>query len=220
MLFRSIDNPDNGVTPAFFGAITDVDGNQMYGWYMFERFGTDNYFSLAHCMFQNYINMLRKNIINIDSTIEGNFQATDVLTFTDSDPAQISVENTKYLIGSNTYIANFNEWQGTMLQIDNTYQEANVVTVYDNGIGIGIAQNMHNGAALTSGAACAFNTYTLTKYSVQFLPVVNDVIYNDINLSLPFSGGTLWYKFFIPYFNTTRSYRINASGKITEVATC
>ncbi len=206
--------------PSFLGAITDVDGNQIYGWYMQERLGTDNYFSLAHLMFQNYINMLRQNIINIDSSIYGLLTATDVITFTDSDPAQISVQGKKYLIGNCTFDTQQNELIGTVLQVDNTHQAVTVTTVYDNGIGIGVAQNMHNNAALTSGAACAFNTYTLTKYSEQFLPVVNDVIYNDIDLTLPFSGGTLWYKFFIPYFNTTRSYRINASGVITEVATC
>lgn len=206
--------------PSYYGAITDVNGNQMYGWYMQERFGTDNYFSLAHLMFQNYINMLRKNIINVEGTIEGTFYPTQPINFSDSDPSQISVSGTRYLIGNCTYISSRNECQGTFLQIDNTYQEANVQTVYDNGVGVGIAQNMHNGAALSSGAACAFSTYALTKYSVQFLPVLNDVIYNDIDLTQPFSGGTLWYKFFIPYFNTTRSYRINASGVITEVSTC
>lgn len=206
--------------PSFLGAITDVDGNQIYGWYMQERLGTDNYFSLAHLMFQNYINMLRQNLINIDSSIYGLLTATDVMTFTDTDPAQISVTGKKYIIGSTTFDSQQNELIGTVLQVDNTHQEVTVTTVYDNGIGIGIAQNVHNGAGLSSAAACLFNTYTLTKYTEQFLPVINDVVYNDIDLTLPFSGGTLWYKFFIPYFNTTRSYRINASGVITDVATC
>ena len=205
---------------SFLGAITDVDGNQIYGWYMQERLGTDNYFSLAHLMFQNYINMLRQNLINIDSSIYGLLNATDVMTFTDTDPAQISVTGKKYIIGSTTFDSQQNELIGTVLQVDNTHQEVTVTTVYDNGIGIGIAQNVHNGAGLSSAAACLFNTYTLTKYTEQFLPVVNDVVYNDIDLTLPFSGGTLWYKFFIPYFNTTRSYRINASGVITDVGFC
>ena len=206
--------------PSFLGAITDVDGNQIYGWYMQERLGTDNYFSLAHLMFQNYINMLRQNLINIDSSIYGLLTATDVMTFTDTDPAQISVTGKKYIIGSTTFDSQQNELIGTVLQVDNTHQEVTVTTVYDNGIAIGIAQNVHNGAGLSSAAACAFTDYTLTKYTEQFLPVVNDVVYNDIDLTLPFSGGTLWYKFFIPYFNTTRSYRINASGVITDVGFC
>lgn len=217
-------NIDRGTTAdiktTFYGAITDSSGNQLYGWYMFERVGVDNYFSLAELMFQNYINMLRQNIINIDAAIEGTFYASDVLTFTDTDPSQISVQGSKYLLGNSTFDTKRNECYGTYLQIDNTYQEANITTVFDNGVGVGIALSMHNNAALSSAAACLFSTYTLTKYSTQFLPVVNDIIYNDINLTLPFSGGTLWYKFFIPYFNTTRSYRINASGVITEVATC
>jgi hypothetical protein len=171
--------------PSFLGAITDVDGNQIYGWYMQERLGTDNYFSLAHLMFQNYINMLRQNLINIDSSIYGLLTATDVMTFTDTDPSQISVTGKKYIIGSTTFDSQQNELIGTVLQTDNTHQEVTVTTVYDNGIGIGIAQNMHNGAGLSSAAACLFNTYTLTKYTEQFLPVVNDVVYNDIDLTLP-----------------------------------
>lgn len=206
--------------PSYFGAITDVDGNQIYGWYMQERFGTDNYFSLAHLMFQNYINMLRQNLINIDSSIYGLLAATDVMTFTDSDPAQISVQGKKYLIGNCTFDTQQNELIGTVLQMDNTHQEVTVTTVYDNGIGIGIAQNMSNNGAISGSAACAFTTYPLIKYSEQFLPVVGDVIYNDVDLTQPFMGNTIWFKFFIPYFNTTRSFRINASGVITDVVFC
>lgn len=208
------------IKPGFLGAITDIDGNQIYGWYMQERFGTDNYFSLAHLMFQNYINMLRQNIINIDSSIYGTLKPTDVLTFTDTDPSQISVTGKKYIIGNCTFDSQQNELIGTVLQTDNTHQEVTVTTVYDNGIGIGIAQQMSNSGGISSGAACAFTTYPLTKYSEQFLPVLGDVIYNDIDLTQPFAGGTIWYKFSIPYFNTTRAYRINSSGVITDVSTC
>ncbi len=80
--------------------------------------------------------------------------------------------------------------------------------------------SMHNGGAISSIAACAFNTYTLTKYAANFLPQVNDVIYDDVDLTLPFAGNTIWFKFFIPYYNVTRVYRINASGVITNVSIC
>jgi hypothetical protein len=216
----NIDNPDSGVTPSHLGAITDVDGNQMTGWYMQERFGVDNYFSLAELMFANYINMLRQNIINIDGTIEGDIDPTDVLTFTDTDPSQISVSGNKYVLGLTTFLPVKQEVQGIFLQVDNANQETTTTVVYDNGIGKGIEQAVSNTAATTSSAACAFTTYPQTKYSVQFLPVVGDVIYNDINLTLPFAGSGLWWKFSIVYFNTTRSYRINASGEILEVSTC
>jgi hypothetical protein len=132
---------------------------------MQERLGTDNYFSLAHLMFQNYINMLRQNLINIDSSIYGLLTATDVMTFTDTDPAQISVTGKKYIIGSTTFDSQQNELIGTVLQTDNTHQEVTVTTVYDNGIGIGIAQNMSSNGAISGSAACAFTTYPLIKYS-------------------------------------------------------
>ena len=216
----NIDNISATTKPAYLGAITDIDGNQMTGWYMFERLGIDNYFSLAELMFQNYVNMLQQNVINIDASIYGTVNATDVLTFNDSDPSQISVQGFKYIIGNSSFNGQRNEAIGTYLQIDNTHKDVTTSVVYNNGVGVGIPQSMSNNGALSSSAACAFTTYTLTKYSVQFLPVLGDVIYNDINLTQPFAGNTLWYKFFIVYFNTTRSYRINASGVITEVATC
>lgn len=187
---------------------------------MYERFGTDNYFDLAALMFQNYINMLRQNIINVDGSIRGTFGARDVLTFADTDPSQISITGNKYMIGNGTFDSQMNEYNGTLLQLDNTHQEVNVTRVYDNGVVPGIDLSMHNGAGVNSAAACAFSTYALTKYADTFLPIVGDIIYNDANLTQPFSGGTLYYKFFIVYFNTTRVYRINASGVITEVFTC
>jgi hypothetical protein len=216
----NVDNTAANVKIGFLGAVTDTNGNQMYGWYMFERFGVDNYFSLAELMFQNYINMLQRNIINIDASVYGTFEATDVLTFTDTDPSQISVTGTKYLIGNGGFNSQRNEFRGTFLQIDNTHKAVTTTVVYDNGVGVGIEQSVHNGAGLSSAAACLFSDYTLTKYTVQFLPVVDDVVYNDINLTQPFAGSGLWWKMYIVYFNTTRSYRINASGVILEVSTC
>jgi hypothetical protein len=216
----NIDNDGTDIKIGFLGAVTDTDGNQMTGWYMFERFGVDNYFSLAELMFQNYINMLQRNIINIDASVYGTFEATDVLTFTDTDPSQISVQGTKYLIGNGGFNSQRNEFRGTFLQIDNTHKAVTTTVVYDNGVGVGIEQSLHNNAALSSAAACLFNTYTLTKYTSDFLPVLGDIVYNDINLTQPFAGSGLWWKMYIVYFNTTRSYRINASGEILEVATC
>ena len=216
----NVDNNGTDIKIGFLGAVTDINGNQMYGWYMFERFGVDNYFSLAELMLQNYINMLQHNIINIDASVYGTFEATDVLTFTDTDPAQISVQGTKYLIGNGGFNSQRNEFRGTFLQIDNTHKAVTTTVVYDNGVGVGIEQSVHNGAGLSSAAACLFSDYTLTKYTVQFLPVLGDFVYNDINLTQPFAGNGLWWKMYIVYFNTTRSYRINASGEILEVATC
>lgn len=216
----NVDNTAANVKIGFQGAITDSSGNQMYGWYMFERLGIDNYFSLAELMFQNYINMYRQNIINIDASVYGTFEAADVLTFTDTDPSQISVQGNKYLIGNGTFNSQRNEFSGTFLQIDNTHQDITINTVYDNGVGVGISQSLSNNAATTSGAACAFTTYPQTKYTVQFLPVVGDFVYNDVNLTLPFAGNGLWWKMYIIYFNTTRSFRINAFGQILEVSTC
>lgn len=206
--------------PSYYGAITDIDGNQLYGWYMMERKLIDNYFSLAELMFQNYINMLRENIINIDSSIYGLLSATDVYTFTDIDPSQISVQGKKYLIGNTTFDSQRNELIGTALQISNTHQDATVTITYDNGIGSGISFTMSSSAAISSSAACLFTTYPLTVYSNTFLPVVGDIIYSDVDLTATWAGSNVWWKVFIPYFNTTRSYKISNVGVITDVSTC
>ena len=76
------------------------------------------------------------------------------------------------------------------------------------------------GAATSSAAACALSSYTLTKYADNFLPVVGNTIYNEKGLRTTFNGGNLYWKFSIPYYGTTRSYRISSAGVITESNTC
>ncbi len=205
--------------PSHLGAITDVDGQQFTGWYMLEREGVESFAMLAQLMFKNYINMFRKNIINIDATIEGPLGADTPLEFTDTDPAQISVQDKRYLVGSGSYNPITYEFEGTHLEVSNTNQEVTINTTYDNGIDPGIAFDVA-GAGINSPAACALGTYTLVKYSTQFLPVVGDVVYNEATLQTTFNGGNLYYKFNIIYFNTVRSYRISSAGVITESNTC
>jgi len=215
----NIDTDFSGATPSFMGAVTNLYGEQMQGWYMFERFSVDNFDSLAQLMFKNYINMFRKNIINIDGSISGELDAMDVFTFDDLDPAQISVTGNKYILGNSTFYGQINELQSTFLEIDNIPQDVAITTIFDNGVDPGISFSVA-GASTTSPGACALTSYTLTKYSTQFLPVVGDVIYNNATLTTVFPGSGIWWKFFIPYYNTVRSYRISASGVILEANTC
>lgn len=209
----------NGELPAFLGAVTDINGVALYGWYMFERFGVDSFQSLALLMFKNYINMYRKNIINIDATINTTAGAIDVYNFTDTDPSQISVTGKKYIIGNTTFNAPINEMQSTLLEVDNTPQTVTITTKYDNGVDPGISFSMA-GASTTKPGACALTTYTLTKYSNKFGPGVGDTIYNEVSLQTTFAGSGLWWKLYNRYYNTVIALRINASGVILESNTC
>lgn len=213
-------NSDNlSDKPAFLGAITDTGGVSMYGWYMIARSGVDSFQSLAHLMFKNYINMYRKNIINVDATIEGYTTALDVYTFDDTDPAQVNVGSKKYMIGNSVFMPIPNELQCTFLEVDNTPQTITITTVYDNGVEPGIAFSMAGGAVNKPGA-CALVTYTLTKYATSFLPTIGDTIYNEANLQTTFAGSGIWWKLYSPYYNTVRALLINSSGVITDSQTC
>lgn len=204
---------------SFLGAITDEDGISMYGWYMKSRHAIDAFQSLAHCMFNNYINMFCKNIINVDATIEGDVTALDVFTFDDNDPSQINVATKKYIIGNSTFMPIPNELQCSFLEVSNDPQEITITTKYDNGVDPGISFSMA-GAATTKPNACALGAYTLTKYADTFLPTVGDFIYNEASLQTAFAGGGLWWKLYSRYYNTVRALRINASGEVLESQTC
>ena len=116
---------------SYKGFISDSNGNMLVDWYNYER-PTDKYRSLAELMVKNYVVQFRKNIINIDSNIEGLNTGFNRLKFTDTDPSQISVTDKVYLIGNTTITLDFNEFQGTLLEVTDTDQNATITTTYVN----------------------------------------------------------------------------------------
>ena len=67
---------------SYKGFVSDSNGNMYVNWYNLER-PTDIYRSLAELMVKNYVIQYRKNIINIDSNIEGLNSGFNRLSFTD-----------------------------------------------------------------------------------------------------------------------------------------
>ena len=116
---------------SYKGFISDSNGNMYVNWYNLER-PTDTYRSLAELMVKNYVIQYRKNIINIDSNIEGLNSGFNRLSFTDIDPAQINVEDNVYIIGNSTITLDMNEMQGTLLEVTDTDQNATITTTYVN----------------------------------------------------------------------------------------
>jgi hypothetical protein len=116
---------------SYKGFVSDSNGNMYVNWYNLER-PTDTYRSLAELMVKNYVIQYRKNIINIDSNIEGLNSGFNRLSFTDIDPAQINVEDNVYIIGNSTITLDMNEMQGTLLEVTDTDQNATITTTYVN----------------------------------------------------------------------------------------
>ena len=116
---------------SYKGFISDSNGNMLVNWYNLER-PTDTYRSLAELMVKNYVIQYRKNIINIDSSIEGLTSGFNRLSFTDTDPEQVSVTDKVYLIGNTTISLDMNEFQGTLLEVTDTNQNATITTTYVN----------------------------------------------------------------------------------------
>ena len=116
---------------SYKGFVSDSTGNMLVNWYNLER-PSDTYRSLAELMVKNYVIQYRKNIINIDSNIEGLNSGFNRLSFTDIDPAQINVEDNVYIIGNSSITLDMNEMQGTLLEVTDTDQNATITTTYVN----------------------------------------------------------------------------------------
>lgn len=208
---------------SFNGFISDSTGAMLTKWYMMER-PTDTYYSLAELTVKNYVNQFRKNIINVDSTIElYELTGNEVLDFADIDPNQISTETKKYLIGNNVYQYNIQELQGILLEISNINQEAIITTeyIYPDVQKVPAYSRRIVGATTTSGAACALTPYgSLRAYFVNTNLLVGDIVYTTDRLISTFNGANLYWK--IEREETHQNFyaKISNVGVIIEVNNC
>ena len=109
------------------------------GWY---KYGVSGIFQgLSQLIMKEYVNAYRRNLINIDSTefgmetSNGRFSAGKILRITDTDPAQISVEDKFFMTGNMTIDIVNSEIQSTLLDISNEAIESSILTIYTvNGI--------------------------------------------------------------------------------------
>jgi hypothetical protein len=90
---------------------------------------------------KEYINAYRRNLINVDSNVfgvetsNGRFSAGKILRITDTDPAQINVEDKFFMTGNMTIDIVNSEIQSTLLDISNEAIESSILTIYTvNGI--------------------------------------------------------------------------------------
>jgi hypothetical protein len=109
------------------------------GWY---KYGVSGVFQgLSQLIMKEYVNAYRRNLINIDSNVfgvetsNGRFSAGKILRITDTDPAQISVEDKFFMTGNMTIDIVNSEIQSTLLDISNDAVESTILTIYTvNGI--------------------------------------------------------------------------------------
>ena len=99
----------------------------------------------------------------------------------------------------------------------------NVILLSDYGDIIGITQGFYVAAAVpfmeianTGGSlqtCCAYNDYLNVYFSRYPYPLVNDIVYMDNGLSIPYNGQKMYHK----EESTGTAYKISTIGKVTEI---
>jgi len=211
---------------SYRGFLSDVEGFSLTGWNRYE-YPADLYRSLSDLIVKQYSNCLNKNVINLDAslmgmnTTNGRLSGAMRLTATDTDPAQISVSNKKYILGNST-IDLFNDIiQATLLDINNENVTTTLTTSYSNNnlsgqvTGTG---HLRSTAYTTKEAAYAapFTTFLVYNNLAVGLPSVGSVYYTDSTLITPFNGAALWWKIQTGPVDFA-AFKISSSGIITEI---
>jgi hypothetical protein len=110
------------------------------GWYRYGPYAspTDG---LSQTIMKEYINNYRRNLINLDcnvfgiTTSNGNFAANKLLKIIDTDPAQINIQDKRYMTGNMTIDIVNCESQATLLDISNVEISSTINTIFTvNGI--------------------------------------------------------------------------------------
>ena len=137
------DGVDRSQANMAYGTIMQiVDGNFVAatGWYRYGPYSapTDG---LSQTIMKEYINNYRRNLINVDcnlfgiETTNGNFAANKLLQILDTDPAQINIEDNRYMTGNMTIDIVNCETQATLLDISNEEITSSIETIYTvNGV--------------------------------------------------------------------------------------
>ena len=119
-----------------------VSGNfvSATGWYRYGPYTTPTD-GLSQTIMKEYINNYRRNLINVDcnlfgiTTTNGNFAANKLLQILDTDPAQINIEDNRYMTGNMTIDIVGCETQATLLDISNEELSSTIETIFTvNGV--------------------------------------------------------------------------------------
>lgn len=209
---------------SYTGFLSDVNKNTLKNWYR-QEYPTDIYRSLSELVVKQYSNCLNKNIINLDAafmgmqTLEGRFSGAMPLMATDTDPAQISVNDKKYILGNSNIDLPNDVITATLLEINPNNVITTMTTIYDSNplfaqtTGYG---HYRSTAYFTKETAYAAPLTTNLIYLENIgVPSIGDIFYTTDTLSTPFNGAQLWWKVLVTdtYF---QAYKISSSGEIME----
>lgn len=219
-------NPSNEGYFSYRGFLSNASGQDLIGWYRYE-YPTDIYRSLSDLIVKQYSNCLNKNVINIDAsfmgmnTTNGRLSGAMRLTSADSDPAQISVNDKKYILGNST-IDLFNDViQATLLDINNENIETTLTTTYsDNTLSNAVTGYGHlrSTAYTTREAAYAapYTTFLVYNNLATGVPSVGSYYYTDSTFYTPFNGANLWWKIQTGPVDFA-AFKISSAGQIIEI---
>lgn len=217
----------NDINDGFFtyrGFLSDSAGLNLKNWYR-QEYPSETYRSLSELVIKQYSNCLNKNIINLDAsfmsmeTTDGRFSGAMRITAADIDPAQISVNNKKYVIGNSTMDLPNDIITATLLDINTNNIETTMTTIYDSKTLTteitGYGHFRSTGFLTREEAYAAPLTSNIVYLEDIGVPTLGDVFYTDEILNNPFNGAALWWKVLVTdtYF---QAYKISSSGVILE----
>jgi hypothetical protein len=217
----------NDINDGFFnyrGFLSDSSGLNLKNWYR-QEYPTQTYRSLSELVVKQYSNCLNKNIINLDAsfmsmeTTDGRFSGAMRITAADTDPAQISVNSKKYVIGNSTMDLPNDVITATLLDINPSNIETTMTTIYDsNNLSTEITGYGHfrSTAYMTKEEAYAAPlTSNLIYLEDAGVPTIGDVYYTDETLGTAFNGASLWWKV-MTTDTSFQAFKISSSGAILE----
>jgi hypothetical protein len=206
------------------GFLSDSTGLNLKNWYR-QEYPTDVYRSLSELVVKQYSNCLNKNIINIDAafmgmqTADGRFSGAMPLTAVDTDPAQISVTNKKYILGNSNIDLPNDVITATLLEINPDNIESTLTTIYNSNpfsteeTGFG---HFRSNGFLTKELALASTLTSNLIYLDQIgVPSVGDFFYASEFLTVGFNGANIWWKVLVTD-TYAPAYRISGAGEILE----
>ena len=217
----------NDINDGFFtyrGFLSDADGLNLKNWYR-QEYPDETYRSLSELVVKQYSNCLNKNIINLDAsfmgmeTTDGRFSGAMRITASDTDPAQISVQNKSYIIGNSTIDLPNDVISATLLDINPDNIETTMTTIYDsNSLPTEVTGYSHvrsNGYLTKEAALAAPLTSNLVYLENIGVPSVGDFFYQSELLIVGFNGAGIWWKVLVTD-TYAQAYRISSAGEILE----
>ena len=217
----------NDINDGFFsyrGFLSDSANLNLKNWYR-QEYPLDIYRSLSELVVKQYSNCLNKNIINLDAsfmsmqTSTGRFSGAMRITATDTDPAQITVANKKYIIGNSTLDLPNDVITATLLDINPDNIETTMTTIYDSNSlpteTTGYSHVRSNGYLTKEAALVAPLTGNVVFLVQAGVPSIGDFFYTSDLLIVGFNGANIWWRVLVTD-TYSQAYRISGAGEILE----